>query len=235
MSRLFLVFSLLLSFVDARENPFKPMISLKKTGKATNIKEKRENLRSQEFDLPSSSRILKKVILKYQNVDGSISEKEFTVDKNIDWHYPLVISHNLPKPKPVVIEKKVFIDKKTSKKIEDKKPKFQIKTQPKENANKELKLNPFKFVSFHILDNEIKINTQDRAIRDFLLSKPYKVVIDFEGKTSFYTKTIEVTQDPFRDIIIGSHADYYRCVINLDGHYKYEMTETEDGYAIKLR
>ncbi len=101
MGKIFLIVLFLATLVCARENPFEPVSSSEKMGKATNIKEKREDLKAEKFTLPSSARVLKKVILTYQNIDGSISEKEFKIDKNIDWHFPLVISHNLPKAEPI--------------------------------------------------------------------------------------------------------------------------------------
>lgn len=44
------------------------------------------------FKLPSTARKIKEIVITYQNIDGSVDVQKFSIDKSIDWHYPISIS-----------------------------------------------------------------------------------------------------------------------------------------------
>ena len=75
----------------AREDPFEPSIAPKE-GLHNQKDSKREILQSIDIALPSTARVLQKVSITYQNIDGTIATKEIDINQGIDWHYPLELS-----------------------------------------------------------------------------------------------------------------------------------------------
>ncbi len=85
--------SLFANFLHARANPFEPEITPKE-GIHSHKELKNEILKNIDIELPSTARIVKKVSITYQNIDGTQSVKEIELEKSIDWHYPLRLSQN---------------------------------------------------------------------------------------------------------------------------------------------
>ncbi len=198
------VFLLLSISLIARENPFMESNSSKNIAQATRIKDTRENFSEISAKLPSTARILNTLTLNYQNLDGSMENKSIKVDKKIDWHDELIL-----------------------KKVND-------TNMQRRNKETPIKIDFKDFVSFSITDKEIYIKTNDTKIRDFLVTNPYKIVLDFQKKVSFYTKNFELETKRFKKITMGRHRDYYRVVIELDGHYKYLLKKVNDGIIVTL-
>jgi len=108
----FLIFFPLMLF--SRDNPFTPVISPQ-----NNLTIKPKYFQKAKIYLGKDARILKKIVFVYQNVNGD--EKNYTVyiDKNIDFHSPIIILHkkeNFPIIKEdfkvlkfIVKNKKIFI------------------------------------------------------------------------------------------------------------------------------
>ena len=96
----YLVFMILAVFAFARINPFVPVI----TPENKNIV-KPEYFTKAEVFLPSDARILKKVIFVYQSVSSDIKQKTVDINKNIDFHSPIILIH---KPKNFGIKKYYF-------------------------------------------------------------------------------------------------------------------------------
>ncbi|MBV5279117.1 MAG: AMIN domain-containing protein [Campylobacteraceae bacterium] len=229
---LFLCIAILL---NARENPFETTSSPAFVGKTTQLKENKTDFNSMTLNLPSTARILKSVSIAFQNLDGSISEEVVAIEQNVNWHEPLILSTKkvdnkmskevtaiaLPLEKPK--EKKignVMLDK-------EEKPQMQSK------IDTSFKLGDG--VVLDIINNEMKITTKDTKIRDFLISEPFKIVVDFKKEGSFVTKTVAFPNPPFVSATLGNHDGFYRIAILLDGHYRYDLQSAEGGYIIKLK
>ena len=199
----------------ARENPFEPVKTSTTTGKATYKQDTMKNFQEVKTQLPSSARILKKVEFVFQNLDGSIETKSIGVDKKIDWHDELVVkkAHDTVKSMPTL-----------------------PKSMPMKHETKPKTTIAFKnIVSFNISDKEIQVQTADKKIRDFLVTNPYKIVLDFKKEISFYTKVYNLKTKFFKSIAIGKHDGYYRVAIELDGKYLYDLKTVSKGYLINLK
>jgi hypothetical protein len=96
----------------ARINPFEPVITPKNT-----IIVKPKYFKKAEVYLPNDARVLKKIIFVYQNASSDIKQKEVEINKDIDFHSPIIITHN---PNPIKM-KKVRISKFLTIFIKDKK------------------------------------------------------------------------------------------------------------------
>jgi len=211
---IFIVLFLTTITLSARENPFKAVNTTNTMGKATYKKDARENFSNQKVKLPSTARILKKVELSFQNLDGSIETKSVEVDKKIDWHDELIL-------------KKVNdIDEIISAPVE---------MPVKEKAKKKTEISFKNIAHFTISGKELHVKTKDKKIRDFLITNPHKIVLDFKNELSFYTKVYNLKTKNYKLITIGKHSGYYRVAIELDGKYLYNIQKVKDGYIINLR
>lgn len=235
--RLGLVLICLSSLLLARENPFSSAINPADIGKATLKKEEKIEFDTGKISLPSSARILKSASVTFQNLDGSISEEIIAINKEVNWHYPLILSSQKPqmveKPSEVVTEKTPSeVPKNNMIKEERKTEKKEEVIAIKSFSNVVLNEN----IELEIEEKSIRIYTKDKKIRDFIVSNPYKIVIDFEKKEgSFTTKTAAFSKAPFVSATLGNHEGFYRIAIVLDGQYRYSISSMEKGYVIGLK
>lgn len=196
----------------ARENPFEAVSASTTTGKATYKKDTRENFTSAKAQLPSSARILKSVEFHFQNLDGSLESKKVELNQKIDWHDELIV-----------------------KKLTDNTKQPIVPMQIKKESNKTKKINFKNLILFSLDGKSVHVKTKDKKIRDFLVTSPYKIVIDFKREVSFYTKVYDLKTKYFKSITLGKHSGYYRVVIELDGKYLYNKQKVKDGYIFTLR
>ena len=89
---------LLIGLLFARENPFKPVLH-----PTSIVKKTPHYFRKATFYLPKDARILKRVIFEYQSVNSDIKQKAFVINKDIDFHAPLILTHH-PKDFSVIEE-----------------------------------------------------------------------------------------------------------------------------------
>ena len=93
MKKIFLLLLPLIAF--CRLNPFKPVITPQNT-----LVVKPHFFREAKIYLNKDARVLKKIVFVYQNVDGDIKKQSVKINKNIDFHSPIIILHK-PKNFPV--------------------------------------------------------------------------------------------------------------------------------------
>ena len=235
MNKLAWLCAFLVVFAYARENPFETTGSALSSGKTTHIKENKTEFESAKITLPSSARILKSVSVAFQNLDGSISEEIVSIEQNVNWHEPLILSRKADENKtktPTVLSNALL----GTKKVDEKKSIQEIPLP--QNILPQIKdktITLTENISFEIVKNDIKILTKDIKIRDLLVSEPYKVVIDFKKESSYPTKTVLLENPPFVSATLGNHDGFYRIVILLDGHYRYDLQSVDGGYSIKLK
>jgi len=201
----------------SRDNPFVPVEDI---SKSTNVAPKNSNFQQKDFSLPDSARILKKVEVYYQNLNGSISKQVVDIDKKIDWHDEFTIKYKNSKIKtlPTTIKTKTKIKKQAIVKKDD------------------IKIYSYKgFISFKVAGKSIKILTKDSKIRDFSVDKPYKIIVDFRRDSNFLTKTFHIDKPPFVSVVLGNHDKYYRVAIWLDGQYIYSLKREKGDYIITLK
>ncbi len=219
-----IIFSLLfLSSLESRENPFFPKEGLEDIPYTTNIERSIPPLKRAAISLPSKARTIEKVTVTYKTLDGSLETKSIILENSIDWHLPLFISQNYDPNESNSIKTK-NINKPTIKSVEQ---------NQKENFKVIAQRN---YITFSSLGKELKITSKNTIIRDFLLVKPHRIVLDFKKTTdSALRPYVKENQDEvFRVIRIGNHSGYYRVVIELDGYYRYKLKQLSDGYIFSL-
>ncbi len=97
--------------------------------------------------------------------------------------------------------------------------------------------NRFKIGDFEVIVNgkQIFIATEYKNVRNFVLPKPHRIVLDFDGMEKAYNQKLNLNKKYFKSINLSSHENFYRISLEIDGRYKYEMQSQRDGYLIELR
>jgi hypothetical protein len=201
----------LLITLDARENPFFPAKGEKDIPYTTNKVTSNTPLKQASISLPSSARQIKKVTIEYKNLDATIETKSIVLDNSIDWHLPIFVSQSYNQV--------------------DNKEEPIVKNKPTKYKN----IASIKYATFFTSDKSLKIITSDKVIRNFLLVNPHRIVVDFKRDTNLKSYEKENKHGIFTKVRIGNHDGYYRAVIELDGQYRYEMQEINNGYIFNLR
>jgi len=196
-------------FCFGRDNPFVPASNITNF---TQIKKKESNFKDVKVQLPNSARVLKSIQVVYQNLDGSVDKKVKIIDKKIDWHDELIFTKAIKLKENITPE-----------------------MMPRSTQEKAKKYSFKGFIKFEVSKKSFKIITKDTKIRDFLVNKPYKIVVDFKRNANFLTKSFRVNTPPFVSFVLGNHDDYYRVAIRLDGQYQYMLKKEKGGYIITLK
>ena len=209
MIRVLLILFFLIASLIARENPFFPSSGEQEIPFTSNEDRTKEPLKRATIDMPSQARIIQRVTVEFKNLDGSLESKSIELDNSIDWHLPIFISQS-------------YTDPKKQEPTKVKKPDFK-------------KLSEIKFASFYSFEKTLKILTNDKMIRNFLLVNPHRIVVDFEKDAKLKWMSKSNKNNVFSKIRVGNHKGYYRVVIELDGYYRYKMEKIDKGYIFKLR
>ena len=157
----------LLTSIEARENPFFPSDG-EKDIIYTNKQSTLPPLKRATIALPTYARVIESVTINYKNLDGSQESKSVELDNTIDWHLPLFISQSYTKS-----DRKITAQHSQKKKLK--------------------KIASFKYITFLNSGKTLKLVTNDKTIRNFLLVKPHRIVLDFERDSSMknYTKIVQ--------------------------------------------
>jgi len=199
----------LATIIEARENPFFPAAGEMDIPITSNISTKIPPLKQATLTLPSQARVIQKVTIEYENLDGTVEKETIVLNNFIDWHLPIFISQNYTTPKKKEKQKEI-------------KESFKL-------------IASIKYAKFYTLNETLKIVTKDKILRNFLLVQPHRIVIDFDRDTSLKSLVKRFKDNKFSKIRVANHDGYYRVVVELDGYYRYKMKKVSDGYIFRLR
>jgi len=179
-----------------RDNPFFPSDPNKEQIQTTNRVQKLQPFTTQKILLPNSARAVKAIVVRYQNLDGSIRDEEILLNAEIDWHEPFVISHRLTKPE----DKKVTIKTKS---IKTKYIRFDINRSKMSVKTSDKLLENFLLTNPHRVVMDFKRNTSFKPKTYTLKKAPfskirmgnhdgyYRVVIELDGQYRYKLETRE--------------------------------------------
>ncbi len=224
MIKVFYITALLIYALDARENPFFPSAGEKELSITSNEETKKEPLKKAALSLPTHARVIQKVTVEFKNLDGTIESKSIELDNSIDWHLPILISQSYTQ------------NKKNAKNTEEAEEEIATPNQEPKNHSSTFKtIASIKDVTLLAMGKNLKVVTSDEMIRNFLISDPHRIVMDFKKEIDIKNYTKKDPQIIFKEVRIGSHDGYYRVVVELDGHYRYDFKKVSDGYEIELK
>lgn len=222
--KVFYITALLIYTLDARENPFFPSAGEKELSITSNEETKKEPLKKAALSLPTHARVIQKVTVEFKNLDGTIESKSIELDNSIDWHLPILISQSYTQ------------NKKNAKNTEEAEEEIATPNQEPKNHSSTFKtIASIKDVTLLAMGKNLKVVTSDEMIRNFLISDPHRIVMDFKKEIDIKNYTKKDPQIIFKEVRIGSHDGYYRVVVELDGHYRYDFKKVSDGYEIELK
>lgn len=255
MKRGFFIFFLIVQLLFGRENPFLPAKEYKGIDTPTNVVIERGDFEQQSLSLPSNARVLKYVLFGYQTLNGDVEEMRMEVNKDVDWHDPMVVTKESVLINPPLVAPPVSqVNPPTQQTKEEisQKPLTTPQTSPNLNQSNETinsqaspdhrvaKKNSVtvgfgELIGFEAFSKRLIVVSEDQLLRHFMVVDPYKIVLDFKKDSAFYTKTLHVKHGAFQNIVLGNHSGYYRAAITLDGHYLYEIKEILGGFEILLK
>ena len=220
MLRVFLIPLLLFINIQARENPFFPSEGEKDIPYTSNLDKTAPQLKRATISLPSQARVIKKVTIEYENFDASLESKSIELDNSVDWHLPIFVSQSY-----------------TEQTTQNEEPKREVskKSTPKKKTVEYKNIAEIEYAKFFVLKNSLKIVTEDKLLRNFLLVQPHRIVIDFKRDSSMKSYLKKIKDSVFTKVRIGNHDGYYRVVIELDGYYRYKLRKTSGGCLITLQ
>lgn len=204
----FLLLSLFVCSLQARDNPFFPSVGELDLPYTTNEPQDIEPLKRATISLPPQARVLQEVTVAYKNLDGSIERKTITLNASVDWHLPIFISQS-------------YVDA--------------VSVTTKIEKNDTFKqIGNITYAKFYAKDKTFKIETIDKVIRNFLLAEPHRIVLDFQKDAVVKPFIKNNPNSIFKKVRVGNHKGYYRVVIELDGAYKYKMNTLSNGVLLEL-
>ncbi|WP_187830744.1 AMIN domain-containing protein [Helicobacter pylori] len=88
---------------------------------------------------------------------------------------------------------------------------------------------------FLMANNMMILRSPYKILRSFVLVNPYRIVLDTQkGPLDIYQNR-DLNQKFFSQIKVGTHKDYYRITLILDGKYRYLLEEKNGAYELKLK
>lgn len=94
------------------------------------------------------------------------------------------------------------------------------------------KIRDFDFI---IIGKTIQIHSPYKLEQIFVLPKPFRIILDLQRKPEIINQENRLDRRFFRMISVGTHKNYYRVSIELDGQYAYDLGQDESGYIITLK
>ncbi len=195
--------------LNARENPFEATDAYEE--EVARLIEIEENYTSELLEKKYIEKIQK--IIKEQAIKAKNNNNK-TVKRKIE--EKMNIAKVQKKSKTVLTETKVkaLIKKaqmqslNTTKKIIKQAIKKDqiIYVKPRSDVSYQKTILPFLKVEF--TDNEIKIYSQYKILKKFILPKSKKIVIDYKARVAFLTKRVDLESSNYQNITVGNHYRY---------------------------
>ncbi|WP_240329131.1 AMIN domain-containing protein [Helicobacter suis] len=82
--------------------------------------------------------------------------------------------------------------------------------------------------------NKLYLRTAAKIQRSFILTKPYRLVLDIDRGEESFDKRLVVDQKYVEQIALETHDNFYRFFIILDGQYKYKIDQKTNYLVVDL-
>lgn len=93
----------------------------------------------------------------------------------------------------------------------------------------------FDFIRFSAAQNRLTITSSDPMIRYFTQSDPSALVIDFQHKSPFASRTQLLSARPFTKVKVSNHGKFARATVTLDGRYSCTITPSGQDTIIQCK
>lgn len=88
---------------------------------------------------------------------------------------------------------------------------------------------------FIITGKSIRVYSPYRLVQNFVLPKPFRIILDLNRSEKNINQVFNLKGRFFSNISLGTHQDFYRVTLTLDGQYGYNIEQDEKGYIIILK
>lgn len=126
------------------------------------------------------------------------------------------------------------VDELAQKKAEEN-PMVYIKMREDIEVDKRVNILPF--INIEYTNDQLKIHSKYNVFKKFYLEKENKLILDFRGKTTFFTRHYDLESKNFKKFSIGNHKEqrFFRTVIVLAEHpAKYSVTYDTNMVLVTL-
>lgn len=211
----------LVSFAEARENPFMP---------TKTYEDEMQRMMEIEINPPR----------EFQEKNDS--EYEYSSKKAKEMDKPKPVAKTPAQIKAELDAKKALAKaqakekelEKRMKALEDEKAKAKnnplIFVKMREDVVVDKKIEILPFISIEYTNTQLKIHSKYKVFKKFYLEDENKLILDFRGYTNFYTKHYDLDGNAFKKFSLGNHKEkrFFRAVIALkDNSSKYAVTYDE--------
>ena len=223
--------------LNARENPFEPTdVFEDEVGKIVQMDE--NSVKKSMEETP----YIKEMQEKMSNVTGQNKNK---VEENIDKAMPVTeqkayskkeVDNLIQKTQKQTEEKAKELVKKEVQKTTE--PTQVVYVKPRTDVIEDetlLTKNILPFIKLEFNDNKLIINTTHKVLKKFSVPTENKLIIDYDAKIEFNTKTDSLESKNFKRVAIGNHRSegYFRIAIELiDKPTKFDVQYKDDSIVI---
>ena len=209
----------LVSHVDARENPFEPT--------KTYVDEMQRML---EVEVNPSAEFREKPDSEYEYPKESMKKP---VGKT-----PEQIKAELATKKAQAMKKELAMKLKAAeaaKKAAQNNPMIYVKMRNDVVVDKKIDVLPF--LNLEYTNTQLKIHSKYKVFKKFYLEEENKLILDFKGFTKFYTRHFDLEGKAFKKFSIGNHREerFFRVVIVLkEPSDQYDVSYDQDMVLVSL-
>ncbi|WP_288546736.1 AMIN domain-containing protein [uncultured Helicobacter sp.] len=93
-------------------------------------------------------------------------------------------------------------------------------------------IKPFEF---YTQGSKLYLHTTQDIVRSFILPTPYRIVLDVKRTDKEVSGFVDIGRKYFSKVSVGTHKDFYRFVITLDGQYTYSINKDDEYYIISVQ
>lgn len=86
-----------------------------------------------------------------------------------------------------------------------------------------------------VIGKTIHLNSPHKLKQIFVLPKPFRILLDFNRDKGDINQTLKLDKRFFSAVSVGTHQDFYRVSLELDGQYGYDLEQDQKGYIITLK
>ena len=239
---------LLISSLEARENPFVPSKAyLDEVARLMEIdenypKEFQEN--QQNIETEDMTPVLKEsdinkphenaVAKTEEEIKKAQMEKEAAEAKEKALNDALANAEKAKKESEKLKALKEAAEAK-AKALEEQGPVIYVKKRDDITVNNSLDILPF--LNIQYTNDEMTLTSMYKVFKKFYLEDENKLIIDFKGEVKFFTKRVDLESKQFKKVIVGNHETekYFRVVLVLEeSPLNYDVTYNENSVYVNF-
>lgn len=213
----------LISQLDARDNPFEPTrVYQDEIQRMIEVEPEQEFMekKDSEYEYSSKAQKQKAVAKTAKQIQDTLNAKR-------------KISMAKKKEKELAMKLKTLEADKLKAKNN---PMIYVKMRKDVIVDKKIDILPF--INIEYTNTQLKIHSKYKVFKKFYLEEGNKLVLDFRGYTTFYTRHYDLEANVFSKFSVGNHKKdrFFRVVIALkEQRDKYEITYDENIVLVTFR